>query len=123
MIAGADEFAKTVLSTSEANAEFKPFATYDPDGDCIEFYGESGSVRAERVNGLLTVYYSQETGQLIGGIIKHVAKLRDELLHSIPTFKIEIEDGKVQLHLLLRARLWTGSGIYDPEHAFLQGAG
>jgi hypothetical protein len=54
---------------------FNPFVTYDPDGDCIEFYGEPGSVRAERVDDMLTVYYGQETGQLVGCRIKRLQSL------------------------------------------------
>ena len=44
-------------------------ATYDLDGDCIEFLARPDPFFAEQVDDSLTVYRSQETGEIIGCLI------------------------------------------------------
>ena len=89
---------------------FEPTATYDPDGDCIEFVAKSDAFYAERVDDLVTVYYSQETNEVMGSLIKGVSRFCAELLQKMPGFKIEIHDGRIQLVHIFRARLWTTQG-------------
>ncbi len=52
-----------------------PTAYYDPDGDCIEFLARPEPFYVERVDDLVTVYYSQETREVIGSLLKGVTKL------------------------------------------------
>lgn len=101
------EFAKRVLLQAKSGGRFKPTATYDPDGDCIEFLAKPDPFYAERVDELLTVYYSQETDEVIGSLIKGVSKFQSELLKRMPGFKIEVRDGRVKLEHVFRARLWS----------------
>lgn len=54
---------------------FEPSATYDPDGDRIEFIARPDSFYAERVDDLVTVYYSHETNEIVGSLIKGVSQL------------------------------------------------
>jgi hypothetical protein len=61
-----EEFAKRVLLLAEPAGCFRPTATYDRDGDCIEFLDGPDPFFAERVDDLVTVYYSQQTGRVIG---------------------------------------------------------
>ena len=60
--------------------QFRPTATYDPDGDCIEFLAKPDPFYAERVDDLVTVYYSQETNEVIGSLIKGVSRFCQEIL-------------------------------------------
>jgi hypothetical protein len=69
MTTSNEEFAKRMMLLTEPAEPFKPTATYDPDGDCIEFLISPEPFYAERVDDLVTVYYSQETGQVIGYFI------------------------------------------------------
>ena len=69
-----EEFAKRVMLLAEPAKQFQPTATYDPDGDCIEFLVSPEPFYAERVNDLVTVYYSQESDQVIGSLIRNVSK-------------------------------------------------
>jgi hypothetical protein len=85
-------------------------ATYDPDGDFIEFLAKPDAFYAERIDDLVTVYYSQETNEVIGSLIKGVARFCAELLQKMPGFKIEIHDGRLRLVHIFRARLWTTGG-------------
>lgn len=101
------EFAKKMLLLAQPGERFEPTATYDPDGDCIEFLAKPDPFYAERVDDLVTVYYSQETHEVIGSLIKGVSRFCAELLHKMPGFKIEIQDGRVHLVQIFRARLWT----------------
>lgn len=106
-----DEFANQVLRCSGDTEAFQPTAVYDPDGDCIEFLAKPDPFYAERIDDLVTVYYSQETNEIIGSLIKGVSAFRDRLLKQLPGFKIEIRDGGVRLEHIFRARLWS----MDPD--------
>ena len=107
------EFAKRMMLVAEPAERFKPMATYDPDGDCIEFLVSPDPFYAERVDDLVTVYYSQESNEVIGSLIKGVAKFYRTVLQRMPGFKIEIRDGRVSLEHIFRARLWSAS--QDPQ--------
>jgi hypothetical protein len=77
---------------------------YDEDGDCIEFVSASDRFYAERKDEWVSAYYSYETGQLVGSMIKDVSKLVD----SFPGFRnIEVRDGRVRLSHLYQLSGWT----------------
>lgn len=101
-----DQFAKRMMLLAKPAEQFRPTATYDPDGDCIEFLARPDSFYAERVDDLVSVYYSQETGEVIGSLIKGVSKFCKTLLEKMPGFRIEIRDGRVSLEHIFRASLW-----------------
>jgi hypothetical protein len=107
------EFAKRMMLLARPAEQFEPFATYDPDGDCIEFLAKPDSFYAERIDDLVTVYYSQESGELIGSLIKGVSKFCSEIAQKLPGFKIEVHDGPVRLVHIFRAQLW--SKAHDPH--------
>ena len=73
MITPNAEFAKRMMLLARPAEQFRPTATYDPDGDCIEFLAKPDPFYAERVDDLVTVYYSQETGEVIGSLLKGVS--------------------------------------------------
>ena len=99
------QFAKEVLSRFPPAPEFKPFAIYDSDGDCIEFFTSGDGFYAERVDDLLTVYRSQDTREIIGSLVKGVSGLFRKLDKNLPGLRIEIEAGAVKLeHLFLLAQ-------------------
>ncbi len=109
MVMQNEEFAKRVMLMAEPEEPFKPTATYDPDGDCIEFVVSPDPFYAERVDNLATVYYSQVTGQVIGSLIKGVSRFCEGLLQTMPGFQIEIADRRVKLRHIFLARLWSSS--------------
>src|SRR6266568_3739612 len=113
MITPNAEFAKRMLLLARPEGQFRPTATYDPDGDCIEFLARPDPFYAERVDDLVTVYYSQETGEVIGSLLKGASAFCREMLEKMPGFQIEINDGRVRLVHLFRARLW--SSAKDPQ--------
>ena len=103
------EFAERVMGMAEPSEPFESQVTYNPDGDCIEFIASPDNFYAERVDGLVTVYYSERTGQVIGSLIKGVRSFCDRMLKTNPGFGIEIRDGKVRLKHLFLAHLWNMS--------------
>jgi hypothetical protein len=107
------EFAKRMVLLARAADRFLPIATYDADGDCIEFLIKSDPFYAERIDDLATVYYSQETGELVGSLIKGVSGFCAEMTRRLPGFRIEIHDGPVHLEHIFRAKLWTSQS--DPQ--------
>lgn len=101
------EFAKRMLLLARPAEKFEPTAVYDPDGDCIEFLAKPDSFYAERVDDLVTVYYSQDTNEIVGSLIKGVRGFCAKILETMPGFKIEIRAGRVRLVHIFRAQLWT----------------
>jgi hypothetical protein len=102
-----DEFAARVLELAAPTQEFSPTAYYDPDGDCIEFLASPDNFCAERVDDLVTIYYSENTGEIIGSLLKGVKALCENLLRRLPGFKIEIQHDKVKLVHIFQAKLWA----------------
>jgi hypothetical protein len=113
MITPNAEFAKRMTLLARPAEQFRPTATYDPDGDCIEFLAKPDPFYAERLDDLVTVYYSQETGEVIGSLLKEVSAFCKEMLQKMPGFQIEINNGRVRLVHLFRARLWSSAN--DPQ--------
>jgi hypothetical protein len=58
------DFAKRMLLLGRPAEQFEPTATYDPDGDCIEFLARPDPSYAERVDDLVTVYYQRPAKRL-----------------------------------------------------------
>ena len=107
------EFAAKVMNLARPDEEFQPTVVYDPDGDCIEFLASPDAFYAERVDDLVTVYYSQGTGEVVGSLIKGVSGFCEKVLKRIPGFRIEIIDHRVKLVHVFRAKLWTSES--DPQ--------
>lgn len=99
-----DDFGEFVLGHLAPEPTFKPYTYYDPDGDCIEFVARPEPFRAERVDRWVTVYYGQESGELVGSQIKSIQRL----LKEVPGFRgLSIRDGRVELTHVLQATGWT----------------
>jgi hypothetical protein len=107
------EFAKMVMEQASPQRPFQPSATYDPDGDCIEFIIKPDNFYAHRVDELLTVYRSEKTGELVGSFIKSVRSFCKKLIQQHPAFAIVIEEAPVRLSLLFLARLLQLPGRAD----------
>lgn len=101
------QFAERALKLARAAPAFQPSATYDPDGDCIEFLAAADPFYAERIDDLVTVYYSQETNEIIGSLIKGVSGFCKKMLEKLPGFRIEIQDGGVKVTHIFLAKLWA----------------
>src|SRR5260370_30571566 len=86
------EFAKRMLLLARPAEQFEPTATYDPDGDCIEFLAKPDPFYAERVDDLVTVYYSQESNEVVGSLLKGVRNFCERIFQTMPGFKIHIKD-------------------------------
>lgn len=110
------DFAEYMTRLAAEVPPFEPMAYYDPDGDCIEFIAKPDPFYAERVDGLVTVYRSFETGEIVGSLIKGVRRLHEQILKSTPGFRIEIKEGRVRLVHVFLARLQTlDAEPHDPS--------
>ncbi len=65
----------------------------------------------------MTVYYSQETDEVIGSLIKGASKFCNEMLKRMPGFRIEIQAGRVSLQHFFLARLWSEDLDHDDLHS------
>jgi hypothetical protein len=106
------EFAARVAELAKNAGPPQPTAVYDPDGDCIEFLAKPEPFYAERIDDLVTVYYSQETHEVIGSLIKGASRFCNELLKRLPGFRIEVVDSNVRLEHIFLAKLWSAE--HDP---------
>jgi len=106
-------FAKKMIGLARPAIAFRPEAHYDPDCDCIEFLVSPEAFYGERVDELVTVYYGQESRQIVGALIKGASKFCKRLLDKLPGFVIEIRDGRVRLACVFRARLWSLENTSD----------
>jgi hypothetical protein len=110
-----DEFAKSVLSTPSPEEPFQPTATYDPDGDCIEYLIKPDNFYAHRVDELLTVYRSENTNELVGSFIKSVKSFWKKLILQSPAFGVIVQEGPVLLSHFFVARLLQLPGRPDQK--------
>ena len=79
--------------------QFAPVPHYFPDGDFVTFYTSDERCYAERVDQLLTVYYSVSNKQMIGCKIKGVCKL----LATVRQFGVVVQDQGIQLGIFFLA--------------------
>lgn len=103
------DFAKAVLRIAGQPKPFEPVAYYDQDGDCIEFIAKPEPFYAERVDELVTVYYGQESKEIVGSLIKGVSKFLPKVFAQFPGFRIFVKDGKVRLEHLFLAQVFMAS--------------
>lgn len=96
-----------VVKNCERPSTFTPTAHYNKAGDCVEFIASEDRFYAERIDDLVTVYYSYETREIIGSLIKGIRRLCEQLTERCPGFAVEIQDGRVRLAHLLLARMWA----------------
>jgi hypothetical protein len=109
----SSEFAQAVMKMATPTGPFEPTATYDPDGDCIEFVAKPDDFYAERVDDLVTVYYSRRNGEVIGSLIKGVRSFCKRMVERYPGFKIEIHGKRIRLEYLFLAGMWSAE--LDPN--------
>lgn len=100
------DFAKRMMLLARPAESFRPTATYDRDGDWIEFLAKPDPFYAERVDDLVTVYYSQDTHEVVGSLIKGVSAFCERVLGVMPGFKIVVQEGRVRLEHIFLAKLW-----------------
>ncbi len=103
-----------LLQQASPAESFTPQAYYDPDGDCVELLLSNKPFYAERIDGLLTVYLSEEDDEIVGSQIKGLKAHLKKVLEDYPGFQIDIRAGKVCLAHLFSARLWS-QGDLNPE--------
>ena len=101
------EFAQRMMLLARPAERFRPTAIYDSAGDCLECFSKPDPFYAERIDERVTVYYSQETDEIVGSLLKGVTRFCSEFLKKNPGFRIVIEDGPVRLERLFLARLWS----------------
>ena len=94
-------FAEKVMGIAGSADTSEAGVYYDRDGDCIEFLARHEPFRAERVDDLVTVYYSEETGDVIGSLVKGVSRF----LQRHPNLAILVKAGRVRLSHLFIAGL------------------
>jgi hypothetical protein len=105
-----EDFAKRMMLLARPADEFRPSATYDADGDCIEFLVKPDPFRAERVDDLVTVYYSQDSGEIIGSLIKGVRRFFQKVVPNLPGLRLVIKDGRVRMEHIFLTQLLLSQG-------------
>lgn len=101
-----EQFASLVLGQVSSHKPQFPQVAYDPDGDCIEFLACDEDFYARRVDEMITVYVSRDSGKIIGSLIKGINNTISKLLKKYPGFGIEIRSRRLRLDHLFTAVLW-----------------
>lgn len=112
-LASNEEFARRMLLLARSADKFKPVAIYDPDGDSIEFLVKPDTFYAERGDDFITLYHSQDRGEVIGALVKGMSRFCQEALEKVPGFRVTLESGAVRLEHLFLARLWLSPADSD----------
>jgi len=104
-----EELMRRMMLLARPGESFRPTASYDADGDCIEFLFKPDPFYAERVDDLLTVYYSQESHDVIGSLIKGVSSFCRKIADKMPGFQLDVQDRKVRIVHIFRAGMWDST--------------
>lgn len=64
-----DQFETTLLSLRDP-CSFTPRAFCNKQGDCVEFLFSDEEFVGQRIDSLVTIYYGQQSGELVGCVIK-----------------------------------------------------
>jgi len=113
------ELERVIFGDPVPTTDFRPLATYNPEGDCIEFLVSNESFRAERIDSLVTVYYGRESKEIVGSLIKGVSGFIAETLRRNPGFQIDIEGGRVKLCHLFTAKMWLSPDEIKDRHTIV----
>lgn len=100
-----NDFVKSILGRfGDVPKKFEPMSEYNPSGDCIEFLFSNEDYYGKRLDGWVTIYVGEDSGEIVGGLIKGVCH---NLLKQFPGVNIEIEDSMhdVKIGLLLQGPL------------------
>lgn len=98
---------QTAVLNAISNDPFPKCLTYyDSDGDCFEVLFSDESYKTERVDEVLTVFYGQESKEIVGCVIKGMRLLLTDVLKRNPGFVFEVEDGNIELSILFTAAAW-----------------
>lgn len=102
----SDQFENLVLNAAcEKTPEF--FCEYDPDGDCLEIVFVPDGHVAKRLDPSLTVYYSRDTGEMVGALLKGVRKLLAKAMEINPGLRHDLGGGEsTKVEKVLTAGLW-----------------
>jgi len=90
---------------------FQPRAHYVAEGDTVIVYFKDDESHAERVDELLTVYRSMQTGEIVGCQIKSVRFI----LRKLGAFGVHVEDGDVDLRVLFIAYAFASKKMPPSE--------
>jgi len=90
---------------------FQPRAHYVAEGDTLIVYFKDDESHAERVDELLTVYRSLQTGALVGCQIKSVRSI----LRKLGGFGVHVDDGDVDVRVLFIAYAFASKKMPPSE--------
>ncbi len=102
MSQNGQDFMTEILQQIGGIEPFKPMAIYNPDGDCIEMHLSNEPYYARRLDGWVTVFYSEATDEVTGAMLKGV---KSSLLKRFPGLRILIEGTQVRIAMLLTGPL------------------
>jgi len=101
-----EEFSRFVLDHVAEKPEF-PLSRYDEDSDSFEFISSGADYYAERLDSVVTLYRSEETGEIVGVFLEGLGKMVRQVVQKAPGFLAEIESAKVPLTSLIAVAIWV----------------
>lgn len=113
------DFLSRMVEEAEKAPSFTPNAFFNQDGDLIEFLASDESYYAERVDSRLTVFYGQDSGELVGAMLKGVSCIVRDFTKTLPNFRLEVIDGRMHLSALISATMWATTEDKAPVRSVL----
>jgi hypothetical protein len=84
--------------------EFESSAEYFAVGDFVTYFTKPEMYYARRIDGLVTVYHSEKTDEVIGFKIKSVLEILKSMARwNVPSLKFQYDDEGLSLSLLFMA--------------------
>jgi hypothetical protein len=102
-----DQLEKMIAERAILPSQFRPMAHYDRETDSLEFLVTNESYYAECIDGLVTIYSGQESGDVVGLLFKKISKFCKDFLKHAPGFKTEIQDDRIKVEHLFTAKIWA----------------
>lgn len=108
-----DQFEETLLNLRDPSP-FTPRAFHNKQGDSVEFLFSDEDFVAERIDSLVTVYYGQHSGELVGCVIKGCTTRLQDFLKENPGLLIEVSDGGISLaHFFAAKQYKSGDKVHQ----------
>lgn len=88
------KFAEAVLALCPAvySPDRFPMIEHDVAGDCLEVFQSDEPHYGERIDERVTVYIGQESGEIVGALVKGLRTWIARILTEYPGFQLDVND-------------------------------
>lgn len=108
-----EEIERLAAVSAARSSPFRPLANYDARYDSLEFIASDENFYGQDIDEFVTVYFGQETNEVVGVLFKKLRKHLKEFLQTSPGLRTEIHDHRIKVEHLFTATIWSSIGGSD----------